>query len=213
MSKLSNDLNAFDKTGSAGNEASAKERIEACALEMFAIRGFEGASVREIVESAGVTKPTLYYHFGNKDGLFDALFHNLREEFMGEFDAICLQKKGLKERLLDLVCLFLRWMRERPLLARFVYRVHLEEPLHDPGRKRIRHPWYIGNAVESLFERAVADGDLVSDFSSGFLANQFVGGIQIYLLKQAVGEPFAMEDDLAERIVTFFWRSAQCGGE
>ena len=36
-------------------------------------RGYDATPVRAIVEAAGVTKPTLYYHFGSKEGLAQAL--------------------------------------------------------------------------------------------------------------------------------------------
>lgn len=43
------------------------------ALELFALRGFESVGIQEIVQKSGVTKPTLYHHFGSKRGLLDAL--------------------------------------------------------------------------------------------------------------------------------------------
>jgi AcrR family transcriptional regulator len=41
------------------------------ATEIFAARGYE-ASMDEIAEAAGITKPMLYSYFGSKDGLFAA---------------------------------------------------------------------------------------------------------------------------------------------
>ncbi len=49
--------------------ALTKKAILRVAARLFATRGFEATSVREIVEAAGVTKPTLYYYFGSKEGL------------------------------------------------------------------------------------------------------------------------------------------------
>src|SRR5512147_121731 len=43
------------------------------ALELFAARGYDAVGVQEIVEAAGITKPTLYHYFGSKRGLLDAL--------------------------------------------------------------------------------------------------------------------------------------------
>ena len=43
------------------------------ALHLFAARGYDAVSVQEIVEAAGVTKPTLYHYFENKRGLLEAL--------------------------------------------------------------------------------------------------------------------------------------------
>jgi AcrR family transcriptional regulator len=43
------------------------------AARLFASHGYDATSVRMIVEAAGVTKPTLYYYFGSKEGLARAL--------------------------------------------------------------------------------------------------------------------------------------------
>jgi TetR/AcrR family transcriptional regulator len=43
------------------------------ALKLFASRGYEAAGIQEIVSLAGITKPTLYYYFGSKQGLLEAL--------------------------------------------------------------------------------------------------------------------------------------------
>lgn len=44
-----------------------------CALTLFSQKGYEGTSPNEIVEVVGITKPTLYYFFGDKEGLLDTL--------------------------------------------------------------------------------------------------------------------------------------------
>jgi TetR/AcrR family transcriptional regulator len=50
-----------------------RENILTCALNLFSSRGYDGVSVQEIVESAGITKPTLYYYFGSKEGLLESI--------------------------------------------------------------------------------------------------------------------------------------------
>jgi AcrR family transcriptional regulator len=40
------------------------------ALTLFAERGFHGASMDDLAEGAGVTKPVLYQHFGSKRDLY-----------------------------------------------------------------------------------------------------------------------------------------------
>jgi len=51
-------------------EIDNRERILAAAAHLFAHKGYGSTSVREVVEAAGVTKPTLYYYFDNKEALF-----------------------------------------------------------------------------------------------------------------------------------------------
>jgi AcrR family transcriptional regulator len=43
------------------------------ALRLFARRGVDSVGIQEVVDTAGVTKPTLYHHFGSKEGLIKAL--------------------------------------------------------------------------------------------------------------------------------------------
>lgn len=54
------------------------------ALEVFADEGFYGASMDQVAEAAGVTKPVLYQHFKSKRGLYlevlDDVGHRLLEE-------------------------------------------------------------------------------------------------------------------------------------
>lgn len=44
--------------------------IFAAAAKLFSERGFSNVSIRDICEAAGVTPPTIYHHFGNKNQLF-----------------------------------------------------------------------------------------------------------------------------------------------
>lgn len=46
------------------------EEALAAALQVFWKRGYEGASLAELTEAMGITKPSLYACFGNKESLF-----------------------------------------------------------------------------------------------------------------------------------------------
>jgi AcrR family transcriptional regulator len=59
--------------GTKGEMGSVARHLARVAAKLFAERGYEATSVREIVEAAGVAKPTLYYHFQSKEGLASAL--------------------------------------------------------------------------------------------------------------------------------------------
>lgn len=53
-----------------------KESILHHALELFSARGFESVGVQELVNAAGTSKPTLYYYFGNKEGLLKEILES-----------------------------------------------------------------------------------------------------------------------------------------
>ena len=50
-----------------------KRRIFNTAVEIFAKKGYDNASVEEITAIAGVAKGSLYYHFHKKEDIFDML--------------------------------------------------------------------------------------------------------------------------------------------
>jgi len=52
---------------------STRETILSIALDLFSLRGYESVGTQEIVDKSGITKPTLYHHFGSKRGLLDAI--------------------------------------------------------------------------------------------------------------------------------------------
>jgi AcrR family transcriptional regulator len=52
------------------------------AADVIARRGVEAASTREIYAVAGVKAPTLYHHFGDKQGLLDAVVTDAFERYL-----------------------------------------------------------------------------------------------------------------------------------
>ena len=68
------------------------QRLARIAARLFATRGYDATSVREIVEEAGVAKPTLYHYFGNKEGVAKALL----TEPMTNFIKACEDLLGAK---------------------------------------------------------------------------------------------------------------------
>ncbi|MCY7482922.1 TetR family transcriptional regulator [Paenibacillus alvei] len=59
------------------NTNDVKVKILDAAKKLFARNGFEGTSVRQICEEAGVAIALVSYHFGGKEKVFYALFESL----------------------------------------------------------------------------------------------------------------------------------------
>jgi len=50
-------------------------RILDVAEELFARQGYDGTSLRQIADGAGIREPGLYNHFSSKQGLYEAVLH------------------------------------------------------------------------------------------------------------------------------------------
>jgi len=57
----------------AQEHRATSDRILQAASRLFAEKGFSNVSVRDLCRETGTTAPVIYYHFGSKKGLFDAV--------------------------------------------------------------------------------------------------------------------------------------------
>lgn len=57
----------------APGEVTTKERILNVAIDLFAVKGFDAVSLREIADAAGIRKATLYYYFTSKDEILEKI--------------------------------------------------------------------------------------------------------------------------------------------
>ena len=54
-----------------------QDRILEAALEVFSVNGFRGATIDQIAEAAGMSKPNLLYYFPRKDDIYQRLIAEL----------------------------------------------------------------------------------------------------------------------------------------
>lgn len=95
-----------------------RQRILKSAIDLFAERGFEGASVRAIVTKARVNQAAINYHFKGKEGLY-------REVLKIAFDRFALdngldQEAAREEALRSFVFQQLRPLLARDEISRFI---------------------------------------------------------------------------------------------
>jgi TetR/AcrR family transcriptional regulator len=67
--------------------ASSRERILAIALRAFAERGFDGTRLADIAGGAGLSHPTLLYHFNSKEELYAAVIRAAASDWAQETEA------------------------------------------------------------------------------------------------------------------------------
>jgi AcrR family transcriptional regulator len=85
-------------TGKAGRPP-VKERLLHVATRLFARHGFEGTSVQDIVDAAGVTKGAMYHYYGSKDDLLYEVYHQLLTMQTSHLDEIAAGPGTAEERL------------------------------------------------------------------------------------------------------------------
>ena len=70
-----------------------RERILKVATDLFAERGFHGASVREIAKQAEVNLAAVNYHFSNKQNLYHEVLRHGFTQFSSQMEKLAQEKK------------------------------------------------------------------------------------------------------------------------
>jgi AcrR family transcriptional regulator len=128
-----------------------------CALDLFAARGYDAVAVQDIVEAAGVTKPTLYHYFGSKHGLLQVLLAQHLDPFIEALRQAAGYHHDLPFHLQNVVKTFFAFARQN----RSFYRLQLAlwfAPHESEGFKTVElwnHQQY--GLIELMFEKAEKD--------------------------------------------------------
>jgi len=113
-----------------------RQRILDAAVEAFATRGYDGASMSEIAAASGITKPVLYDHFASKRDLFVELMESIRDELVGRSARAMGADQPLETRVRVAIAAFFAYVDEHPAAARVLLVVPRGDPeLADAARQ------------------------------------------------------------------------------
>ena len=129
------------------------------AIEAFSIRGFDGISIRQLEERAGVKRGLVAYHFGDKDQLWreaaDRLFGALADDFAGRMDT--LAEVAPEEAARGMVRAFVRYSAAHPQLNRLM----MQESVADSWRVAYIVDEKIRPLLDTLYELMPAASSLL----------------------------------------------------
>ena len=101
-----------------GARSSTRERLLQAADRLWSERGVRGASLEDIARDAAVTKPTLYYYFTDKSGLFTEMVCSVLEQHGGGLRTASRAATGSRERLIAAIAYLIRARCSGPRLVR-----------------------------------------------------------------------------------------------
>lgn len=155
-------------------------RIVSEATRLFAEKGYDGTSVKEICEAAGVNIAAIHYHFESKSDLYRHIIEQFATERLESARNI-LQPPQNSEDLKVRLDIFLRQIVEalikQPEVALLIQRgVEMFDPISEDVFRNTMFKMF-DNLVRFLAE-AKKQGLLATDvdpyFAAGFLRSQFV---------------------------------------
>ena len=88
-----------------------EERMLDAANEIFARDQFRGASIDEIADRSGITKPLIYRYFGSKEGLYEACVQRQSERAFERIEGATREVEGV-ERIAVFVREYVAYLAE-----------------------------------------------------------------------------------------------------
>ena len=105
-----------------------REVIELAATEVFAERGYRGASMDAIAQRSGVSAPVVYDHFASKLDLHRRLLERTRNELLEMWREHLFGDEPAEVRLPRAIEAWAVYVEEHPYAARMFFRGDLGDP-------------------------------------------------------------------------------------
>jgi len=104
------------------NPDSMKAKILAIARRLFGDYGYNGTTTRMIAGQVGIDISTLYYHWGEKQDLYEALITDINEEIQQEFKEVERQVKNrpLTKRLEIAIDILTDYLFQHPEVSNLI---------------------------------------------------------------------------------------------
>lgn len=143
--------------------ASPREsEILAAAAKAFREKGYHGTSVRDIAESVGLLKGSLYHYIRSKEELLARLFEGALGGTMTDLEAIAARDARPSERLREMVRAYVDAVTANLDAVAIYLREWRALPAPELARVRARR-----RAMRTLFEDVIAEGIRTKEFVPG----------------------------------------------
>jgi AcrR family transcriptional regulator len=162
------------------------------AAAVFDERGYEAATIGEVLARAGVTKGALYFHFPSKQALAEGVLGQ-------QFATVTVGRQASRlQEFVDTGLLVAYQMRRDPMVSA-VARLSLEQDMRAQFGTAALTQWI--DASRWLLQEAKEQGELlphVDPAESAWLFSAAWTGVQVY------SQILAAREDLEVRVVTLF---------
>ena len=159
---------------------SSRDQLLQTAISLFSERGFEGASVNDIVNRAGVSKRMVYHYFTNKALLYqEALFFAFSELAKMEHQAV-ESADDLAHAVKNLVRVYFDFPRQHPEFSRLLRWENLNEGKGIQDSKFPLSKDHVIKFLRAAIKREASTNAWRPDLEASQLLISIIGISQVY---------------------------------
>ncbi|WP_269714405.1 TetR/AcrR family transcriptional regulator [Caulobacter sp. NIBR2454] len=136
-----------------------REKVLEAARTLFIQRGYEGATIRDIAQAAGMSTGAVFANFADKSELFDAIIKSDLELLHEQMATAASNAAGVERALLDMFGAGYRlYLRQLPMVQAIVSASWTRDQNNETQHRMALKP--LLDLVQSALQRGVADGEI-----------------------------------------------------
>ena len=187
-----------------------REAVLESAIAAFGRKGYAGTSVTDILEATGLSKPTLYYYFGSKEGLFCAILESAYDGSAQRVREKMQRVEGCYEQLVEVAAGLFEFASTHQNLMRLVFSSMFAAPGEIPAqavviqsKRRI-----IVDLVRKLIQQGQKNGTLSRSHRADEIAQAYLGAVSQQIRLWLLLQEGTLTRARAGRVVKLFFEGA-----
>ncbi len=203
-----------DATPLRKGERTTQRALDA-AERLFADKGYDGTTMRQIADEIGIREPSLYKHFQSKEAVYDAVLERGVKPLLTEIEGWTDQPTSLHE-LLTVPQRLLTLLAQHPNVAKLLHREMIASEMSPAARQWFHRLFSSSQQIMAVLNphndpRLAKQARLQSIAMTNIVLGFFASGP---LYQQLGGEDLLEEDSIAQqsKVVSQIFKAFLIGG-
>jgi AcrR family transcriptional regulator len=183
-----------------------KTKIFNIAARLMAQKGYNTVTMRQISEQSGVSKPTIYYYFKSKEGLYQELINTGLAYVDSQVDEIFTRDIPVKHKLTELVKIRFHQCLNYPDFAKFflyLFAMMEDTPLPVGFKKEAitRREFLV-----DLIQEGINNGEFGLSVKTSVAVEIIIGTLTHFISQQLSTKKVILSDQLAEEVIEVLFK-------
>jgi AcrR family transcriptional regulator len=168
--------------------AATRDKILDIAETLFARKGYDRATIKQIGAGAGLNPALIYYYFAGKEGLYKAVLQRLFDTVLAQGGAVLDGSAAPDQAIRRLLALQAEWLLARPNLYRLLVREMVDHEARHAQEVMLQMATGPFQRLCRVIQQGQRDGVFRTDLEPRFAALSTIAQVvYFFIFRPAVG--------------------------